>query len=66
MEEISSNSTNHHHEFSLMVCFIVHCCDTNAPIADLTASAFGAVDSGFDYGSGQANDFKIGIYSFPA
>ena len=29
-------------------------------------SASGSVDSGFDYESGQTNDFKIGIHSFPA
>ena len=30
------------------------------------ASASGSVDWGFDSESGQTNDFKIGIYSFPA
>ena len=30
------------------------------------ASASGAVDLGFDSESGQTNDFKIGIHSFPA
>ena len=29
------------------------------------ASASGAVDSGFDSESGQTNDFKIGMHSFP-
>ena len=27
-------------------------------------SAYGAVDSGFDFDSGQTNDFKLGIRSF--
>ena len=31
-----------------------------------TASASGSVDLGFDSESGQTNDFKIGIHSFPA
>ena len=30
------------------------------------ASASESVDSGFDYESGQTNNFKIGIHSFPA
>ena len=30
------------------------------------ASASGSVDLGFDSESGQTNDFKIGIHSFPA
>ena len=30
------------------------------------SSASGSVDSGFDSESGQTNDFKIGIHSFPA
>ena len=30
------------------------------------ASASGSVDFGFDSESGQTNDFKIGIHSFPA
>ena len=30
------------------------------------ASASGSVDLGFDFESGQTNDLKIGIYSFPA
>ena len=30
------------------------------------ASASGSVDLGFDFESGQTNDFKIGIDSFPA
>ena len=30
------------------------------------ASASGSVDLGFDSASGQTNDFKIGIHSFPA
>ena len=30
------------------------------------ASVSWAVDSGFDSESGQTNDFKIGIHSFPA
>ena len=30
------------------------------------ASASGSVDLGFDSESGQTNDFKIGIQSFPA
>ena len=30
------------------------------------ASAAGSVDLGFDSESGQPNDFKIGIHSFPA
>ena len=30
------------------------------------ASASGLVDLGFDSESGQTNDFKIGIHSFPA
>ena len=30
------------------------------------ASASGSVDLGFDSESGQANDFTIGIHSFPA
>ena len=30
------------------------------------ASASGSVDLGFDSESGQSNDFKIGIHSFPA
>ena len=29
-------------------------------------SASGSVDLGFDSESGQTNDFKIGIHSFPA
>ena len=29
-------------------------------------SASGSVDSGFDSESGQTNDYKIGIYNFPA
>ena len=31
-----------------------------------TASASGSVDLGFNSKSGQTNDFKIGIHSFPA
>ena len=30
------------------------------------ASASGSIDLGFDSESGQTNDFKIGIHSFPA
>ena len=41
--------------------------DTTDQIAEwYRASASGSVDLGFNYESGQTNDFKIGIHSFPA
>ena len=60
-------------------CTKLQIVDSDLPIANLEikvmnrsdgevdrASVSAAVDSGFDSESGQTNDLKIGIHSFPA
>ena len=55
---------------SLQSCFRIltsrACLFTDQMAEWYRASASGSVDLGFDSESGQTNDFKIGIHSFPA
>ena len=52
-------------DLSLIRCLINYLLLTDQMAEWYRASVSGSVDLGFDSESGQTNDFKIGIHSFP-
>ena len=66
MTSLSHLTGFHHQNAAAPDCLFVCFYKTDQMAEGYRVSASGSVDLGFDSESGQTNDFKIGIYSFPA
>ena len=65
-ENRTQNTYSNLRNFEDITLLTRHRLDTDQMAEWYRASASGSVDFGFDSESGQTNDLKIGIHSFPA